>query len=67
MSQTSDEQAKPSPEQIAAFRARVMTQEITKRQIESAVMMARDPHNWRLTPIDGSTRTFYRRVRRYGA
>ena len=63
MSQTAAEIAKLTPEQVAAIRAQVMTHEITMRQIDAAVMMARDPQNWALTPIDGTTRTFYRRVK----
>lgn len=63
MSQTAAEIAKLTPEQIAAIRAQVLTREITTRQIDAAVMMAHDPQNWALTPIDGTTRTFYRRIK----
>jgi hypothetical protein len=56
-----------SPEDMAAIQAQIFTREITNRQIDAAVMMASDPENWAFTPLVGTTRTFYRRIRRRGA
>jgi hypothetical protein len=44
-------------------KAAKLTRAITDRQIDSAVAMRCDPQNWVLTPIDGTTRTIYRRVK----
>ena len=65
MSQTAEEAAKLSPEQIAAFRVQAMTREITNRQIEAAVLMGLPlaKRKWLLTPMAGTTRTIYRRVK----
>ena len=67
MTEDLDKAAKPTPEQVAAIRAHIMVRQITNRQIDAAVMMADDPQNWALTPIDGMTRTFYRRIKSRGA
>ena len=48
-------------------KAAKLTRAITERQIAAAVAMWRDPENWALTPIDGMTRTFYRRIKSRGA
>jgi len=36
---------------------------ITEQQIATAITMRADPWNWELRPVDGTTRTIYRRVR----
>jgi hypothetical protein len=51
---------KPSPEDLKR-------NYITGMQIAAACDMRFDPWNWKLTPLQGTTRTLYRRVKPKGS